>query len=258
VTDPVQFYAKGDFWTVPEVVIDPTEEALTLEPYYVLMPLPGEQEAKFLLFTPFTPANRPNMASWLAADSDPEGYGDLVAFEFGGRNVIGPGQASALMHQDTEVAQQTTLLDQQGSNVIYGDVLVIPVGEGFVYVQPLYTESQQQGLGIPEMKRVIVVNGQDVTMRNTLPEALAAAVGAAPPEPEPTEPVPGEEPPTADVGSLLAQAQEHFAAAEDALREGDLATYQAEIEAAQALIQQAAELAGVPSPAPSAEESPEG
>jgi len=258
VTDPVQFYAKGDFWTVPEVVIDPTEEALTLEPYYVLMPLPGEQEAKFLLFTPFTPANRPNMASWLAANSDPEGYGDLVAFEFGGRNVIGPGQASALMHQDTEVAQQTTLLDQQGSNVIYGDVLVIPIGEGFVYVQPLYTESQQQGLGIPEMKRVIVVNGQDVTMRNTLPEALAAAVGAAPPEAEPgEEPPPGEEP-VGDVASLLAEAQEHFAAAEAALLGGNLATYQAEIEEAERLIQEAAEVAGVSPPAPEPEESPAG
>ena len=259
VTDPVQFYAKGDFWTVPEVVIDPTQEAVTLEPYYLLLPLPGEDEARFLLFTPFTPANRPNMASWLAANSDPEGYGQLVAFEFGGRNVIGPGQASALMHQDTEVAQQTTLLDQQGSNVIYGDVLVIPVGQGFVYVQPLYTESEQQGLGIPELKRVIVVNGQDVSMESTLPEALAAAVGAAPPEPEPAEePEPGEEP--TDVASLLAEAQTHFAAAEAALMEGDLATYQAEIEAAEGLIQQAAELAGAPSPgpevSPGAEESP--
>ncbi|MGH2766960.1 MAG: UPF0182 family protein [Actinomycetota bacterium] len=259
VTDPVQFYAKGDFWTVPEVVIDPNVDAETLEPYYVLMPLPGEQEARFLLFTPFTPANRPNMASWLAANSDPDGYGDLVAFEFGGRNVIGPGQAAALMHQDTDVAQQTTLLDQLGSNVIYGDVLVIPVGQGFVYVQPLYTESQQQGLGIPEMKRVIVVNGQDVTMRNTLPEALAAAVGAAPPT---EEPVPGEVPvpvggPPADVTALLAEAQEHFAAAEAALREGDLATYQAEIEEAERLIQDAAELAGVP-PSPEPQGSPGG
>jgi uncharacterized membrane protein (UPF0182 family) len=252
VTDPVQFYAKGDFWTVPEVVIDPTQGALRLEPYYVLMPLPGEEEARFLLFTPFTPANRPNMASWLAANSDPEEYGKLVAFEFGGRNVIGPGQASALMHQDTEVAQQTTLLDQQGSNVIYGDVLVIPIGQGFVYVQPLYTESQQQGLGIPELKRVIVVNGQDVSMQNTLPEALAAAVGAPPPEVEPgEEPVPGAE---ADVAGLLAQAQDQFQAAEEALAAGDLAAYEDAIEQAEALIQQAAELAGAPSPAP--EESP--
>jgi uncharacterized protein len=254
VTDPVQFYAKGDFWTVPQVVIDPTAEAVTLEPYYVLMPLPGEEEAKFLLFTPFTPANRPNMASWLAANSDPEEYGQLVAFEFGGRNVIGPGQASALMHQDTEVAAATTLLDQQGSNVIYGDVLVIPLGQGFVYVQPLYTESQQQGIGIPELKRVIVANGQDVTMENTLPEALAGAVGAVAPAPgeptEPTEPTePGEPaPPPADVASLLAEAQQHFEAAQAALEAGDLATYQAEIEAAQALVAQAAELSGVPSP----------
>jgi uncharacterized membrane protein (UPF0182 family) len=253
VTDPVQFYAKGDFWTLPQVVIDPTEQARTLEPYYLLLPLPGETEARFILFSPFTPASRPNMVSWLAANSDPEAYGDLVAFEFGGRNVIGPGQAAALMHQDTDVSRETSLLDQRGSNVIYGDVLVIPIGQGFVYVQPLYTESEQTGQGIPEMKRVIVVNGQNVIMRNTLGEALAEAVGQLVPPEEPTEPGEPTEPtePAGDVASLLAQAQQHFEAAQAALEAGDLATYQAETEAAQAAVAQAAALAGVPTPAPS-------
>jgi uncharacterized protein len=253
VTDPVQFYAKGDFWSLPQVVIDPTANPVGLEPYYLLVPLPGETEPRFVLFSPFTPADRPNMVSWLAANSDPDTYGQLVAFEFGGRNVIGPGQAAALMHQDTEVARETSLLDQRGSNVIYGDVLVIPVGQGFVYVQPLYTESEQTGQGIPELKRVVVVNGQTVAMENTLQEALASAVGAAPPEvpagevpapEEPGPPTPPPEEPAGDVASLLAEAQEHFEAADAALAAGDLATYQAEVEAAEAAIAQAAELAG--------------
>jgi uncharacterized membrane protein (UPF0182 family) len=253
VTDPVQFYAKGDFWSVPQVVIDPTMSAVTLEPYYLLVPLPGETEPRFVLFTPFTPADRPNMVSWLAANSDPESYGQLVAFEFGGRNVTGPGQAAALMHQDTEVSRETSLLDQRGSNVIYGDVLVIPIGQGFVYVQPLYTESEQAGQGIPELKRVVVVNGQTVTMQDNLQEALAVAAGVAPPEEpapeEPGEPIPPPEEPTGDIASLLAEAQQHFEAADAALQAGDLATYQAEVEAAEAAIAQAVQLAGAGAPA---------
>jgi uncharacterized membrane protein (UPF0182 family) len=254
VTDPVQFYAKGDFWAVPDVPIDPTEGPVRLEPYYVLLPLPGEEETKFLLFSPFTPANRPNMVAWMAANSDPEEYGQLTSFQFGGRNVTGPGQAAVLMHQDPDVSRETSLLDQRGSNVIYGDLLVIPVGQGFVYVQPLYLESQQ-GAAIPELKRVVVVNGQDVVMENTLPEALATAVGAAPPT-EPTEPTEPGEPtePTADVAGLLAEAEAHFEAAEAALQAGDLATYEAEIEEARSLVQQAAELSGgtaTPEPSPS-------
>jgi uncharacterized membrane protein (UPF0182 family) len=253
VTDPVQFYAKGDFWSIPQVSIDPTVGSVPLEPYYLLLPLPGEEEARFILFTPFTPANRPNMVAWMAANSDPEGYGDLTSFQFGGRNVIGPGQAAVLMHQDPDVSRETSLLDQRGSNVIYGDLLVIPVGQGFVYVQPLYLESEQSGQGIPEMKRVIVVNGQDVLMRNTLDEALAAAVGVAPPTEEPTEPGEPTEP-AGDVAALLADAQQHFEAAEAALQAGDLATYEAEIDQARELVQQAAELSGAPpevSPEPS-------
>jgi uncharacterized membrane protein (UPF0182 family) len=256
VTDPVQFYAKGDFWSIPQVSIDPTVGAVPLEPYYLLLPLPGEEVTRFILFTPFTPANRPNMVAWMAANSDPEEYGVLTSFQFGGRNVIGPGQAAVLMHQDPDVSRETSLLDQRGSNVIYGDLLVIPVGRGFVYVQPLYLESEQAGQGIPEMKRVVVVNGQDVLMRNTLGEALAAAVGAAPPTEEPAEPGEPTEP-AGDVAALLAQAEQHFEAAEAALQAGDLATYEAEIDAARRLIQQAAELTGAtPAPEGSPEPSP--
>jgi uncharacterized protein len=257
VTDATQFYAKGDFWSIPQVSIDPTVGAVPLEPYYLLLPLPDQEEAQFILFTPFTPAERPNMVAWMAANSDPEGYGTLSSFQFGGRNVTGPGQAAVLMHQDPDVSRETTLLDQRGSDVIYGDLLVIPVGQGFVYVQPLYLVSEQIGQSIPEMKRVVVVNGQDVVMENTLDEALAGAVGAPVPT-EPTEPAEPGEPtePAADVASLLAQAQQHFVAAEAALQAGDLATYQAELEQAEQLVQQAAELSGAPAPEPTP--SPQG
>jgi hypothetical protein len=263
VTDPAQFYAKEDFWSIPQVSTDPgSESASPLEPYYVLLPLPGQEAEgeRFVLFTPFTPAERPNMVAWLAADSDPEHYGRLVGLEFQSQNVPGPANAAALISQDTDVAQQVTLLGQLGSRVIYGDLLAIPIGQSFLYVQPLYTRSAQEASSIPELKRVILVNGGNVTMASSLAGALQDAFGELPPGvEEPTEPGEPEEPAEPglgeDVTSLLAEAEEHFRAAEQALAEGDLGTYQREIEQARELIARAAELAGA-TPAP--EESPQG
>jgi len=256
VADPAQFYAKEDFWSVPEVQTDPEAQTTTeLEPYYVLLSLPGEDEPRFRLFTPFTPLNRPNMVAWMAAESDPEEYGKLVSFEFQGLNVNGPRQVTTFILQDTEVSQQVTLFGQLGSRVVYGDILAIPIGSSFLYVQPLYLESQ--GAGIPELKRVVVVNGENVEMADTLSDALAELFGAAAPEAGPGEPGPEEPAPEGDLAELLAQAQAHFEAADAALRNGDLATYQAEIEQAAALIQQAAAAAGV-EPTPQPQESPAG
>ena len=273
VTDPGQFYAKEDFWTVPRVRPDPTRvaaegtdveeesgqasDAEELEPYYLQLPLPGEQDSAFRLFTSFTPLNRPNMVAWMAAESDPESYGQLTSFEFSEQNVTGPPQAAALISQDTEISQEVSLLDQLGSQVNFGDLLAIPIGQSFLYVQPLYTEAAGGG-AIPELKRVIVVSGERVEMANTLSEALQEEFQAdAPTEEPPVDPgteEPGTEEPTQTVGALLVEAQAHFDAAEAALAAGDLGTYQTEIELARDLVQQAAQLAGVeatPSPTPS-------
>jgi uncharacterized membrane protein (UPF0182 family) len=269
VTDPGQFYAKEDFWTVPRVRPDPTaasegedgaspdaesgqaSDAEELEPYYLQLPLPGEEESAFRLFTSFTPLNRPNMVAWMAAESDPGTYGQLSSFEFAQQNVTGPPQAAALISQDTEVSQQVSLLDQLGSRVNFGDLLAIPIGQSFLYVQPLYTEAAGGG-AIPELKRVIIVSGERVEMADTLGDALQEEYQAgAPTEEPPPEEEPGTEEPSLDVATLLAEAQTHFEAAEAALAEGDLGTYQTEIEAARTLVQQAAQLAGVaPSPTP--------
>ena len=196
------------------------------------------------------------MVSWMAADSDPESYGELISFEFGAGNVKGPGQAAVVMHADPDVSRETSLLDQRGSNVIYGDLLVIPIGQSFVYVQPLYLESEQEETSIPEMKRVVVLNGDNVVMANTLAEAMAAVVGAEPvpeePGEEPTEEPQGEQ----TVATLLAEAQAHIDAANAALAAGQLGTYQSEIDAATALIQEACGLTPGCAPAET-EASPE-
>lgn len=246
VTEPDQFYQKEDFWSVPRVARNPQAQATELEPYYVLLTLPGQTEEKFLLFIPFTPADRPNMVAWLAASGDPEDYGEMRSFEFSGANITGPAQATALISQDTEVSREVSLFDQLGSDVIYGDILAIPIGDSFIYIQPLYLQSSQEETAIPEMKRVVVVNGERVAFGPGLAETLAAAIGEpAPPEGGPTPPPEDEPGPPPEVAELLLEAERHFEAAEAALRRGDLATYQREIDAARALIEEAVERSGV-------------
>ena len=271
VTEPDVFYQKQDFWQVPA---DPTAGGVVtssdgtvsaeadpatlprLRPAYMLSRLPDQTEESFRLVVPFVPEGRNNMVAWLTASSDPGDYGSLIAYRFpSGRNIEGPSQVFARMNQDEAFSRERTLLGQTGSRVLFGDFLVIPVEETFLYVQPVYVRASQQA-SLPELKFVLVVNGSDseVSLGSTLDEALDAAIGADD-EQEPTEPTePGEpgEPqePTEPTGSveqqieeLLAEALTHFIAADEALREGDLATYQEEIALAEDLVAEAEALA---------------
>jgi uncharacterized membrane protein (UPF0182 family) len=257
VTDPDVFYRKADFWAIPlDPTVSSTETSIAMRPYYVLMRLPGESEEAFVLILPFTPLERQNMVAWVAARSDPgEDYGQIVGFQFpSGQNVDGPTQVFARINQDQRFSQERTLLGQGGSSIRFGDFLVVPIEDSLLYVQPVYVVSDQPN-AIPELKRVIVVNGVEIGIGDTLREALADSLGVAVP------PEDGEQPPpttgTVDeqVNELLRQAADHFAAADAALTQGDLATYQSEIEAAAAAIEQAQTLLGA-QPSPSATPSP--
>jgi uncharacterized protein len=256
VTDPNVFYGKQDFWALP---IDPTiagSDQARMRPYYVLMRLPGEAEETFVLILPFTPLDRQNMVAWLAAKSDPgPEYGDIVSFEFpSGVNVDGPTQVFSRINQDARFSAERTLLGQGGSSIVFGDFLVIPLQDSLLYVQPVYVESNQPN-AIPELKRIVVVNGTKIGIGSSLRAALTDSLGEVVP------PEDGEQPPPQgteeqQIQALLDQAAQHFVAADAALRAGDLATYQSEIEAAQDATTQAQELiAGLlgvqPSPSPS-------
>ncbi len=266
VQDPAAFYRKQDFWEVPS---DPTQQsevlgadglaspatesnAQTLLPSYQLMRLPGDAEERFHLVIPFQPENRLNMVGWMAANSDPEGYGELVAFTLpSGRDVDGPGLVFSRVNSDEEFSEARTLLGTGGSRVLFGDLLTIPIEDSILYVLPVYVRAAGAS-AVPELELVLVVNGSTVTLAGSLPEAIEGATGA----------VSGEEPPpdggegTVDqqVEQLLVDAVRHFAAAEEALRAGDLARYQAEQEQAQALVERANELLGTPPPEGPADE----
>ncbi|MGH2829237.1 MAG: UPF0182 family protein, partial [Actinomycetota bacterium] len=181
ITDPVDFYSKNDVWGIPTnpSVTDFIEQ---MPPYYVLMRLPGQKEAEFVLMLPFRPfsdpktAARTNMTAWLAARSDPGRYGKLVSFVYGkSSNVPGPEQVYARINNDQIVRQQLTLLDPESKRIKFGDLLVIPVGEGVLYVQPLYLKSTQSPL--PEFKRVVVVAGDQIRIGETLNDALRSLFG---------------------------------------------------------------------------------
>jgi hypothetical protein len=251
VEDAGQYFSGEDFWGLPK---DPDSDERTLTPYYVLMRLPGEEREEFVLFVPFTPNNRPNMIAWFAAKSDPESYGELTAFEFqSGQSIDGPVQISRRINQDTDVSQQRTLLGQAGSNVVFGNLLAIPVENSFLYVQPMYLEATGSAGGIPELKRVILVHGQTVTIADTLQEALDESFGTGGGDEEPPPPPDDTE---RTIEELLAEALRHFNLAETALRNSDLATYQREIALAREAVLRAQELlaegSGTPDPTPTA------
>ena len=256
VQDPAAFYRKQDFWEIPP---DPTlqqevtgpdgvpspapgSSARKLLPSYQLMRLPEAAEERFHLIIPFQPENRLNIVGWMAANSDPEGYGELVAFTLPpGRDVDGPGIVFSRVNSSEEFSEARTLLGTGGSQVLFGDLLTIPIENSILYVLPVYVRAAG-ATAVPQLELVLVVNGSTVTLARSLPDALEAATGATTGE-EPEPPPDGGGTVGQQIERLLSEAVTHFAAAQEALRNGDLATYQSELEQAQALVERANELA---------------
>ena len=213
--DPVAFYNKEDVWTIP------TEQyqagSRLVEPYYLIMRLPGEEEPEFILMTQFTPRNRNNMVAWMAARCDGDRYGERILFRFPKRELVfGPAQIEARIDQDTDISRDLTLWGQRGSQVIRGHLLVIPVNDTLLYVEPIYLQAEATGL--PELKRVVVAYGDKVEMAETLDLALQAVFGQG--GATPTPPI-GEQ----TLADLIARAQSLFEQAETAAREGNWAEY---------------------------------
>jgi uncharacterized membrane protein (UPF0182 family) len=200
----------------------------------VLMRLPGEQKAEYLLILPFTPHNRQNMISWLAARNDTPNYGQLVLYQLPKDTVIfGPSQIGNRIQENTAISSQFTLWNQSGSQVQQGHLLVVPVGKTFLYFEPVYLRATNTS-SLPEFKKVILADTQHVVWDDTLDGALAQLVGAAPPTTTPP-PGPGT---TATCGDLVTQANQHYLAAQDKLKAGDFAGYASEIQQVGTLLQQ--------------------
>ena len=237
MTNPSVFYNREDQWEVP--IVDGEQ----MEPYYTIMRLPGEEKAEFIQMLPFTPRGRNNLAAWMVARSDREVYGRMLAFQFPKQKLIfGPAQVVARINQNQEISPQITLWNQQGSEVIQGTLLVIPIEEALLYVRPIYLRAS--GGRIPELKQVVVAYQNQIAMEATLDLALDRLFGGATPRPSPTTPStiladtgsasdaspPPAETSAAALGTLTQQAQEHYSRALQAQRDGDWARYGEEIE----------------------------
>lgn len=227
------FYNKEDQWEIPLL-----GEGNSLDPImrHMIMKLPGEQNEEFILMIPFTPRQKDNLSAWLVARSDGDNYGKLVVYRFPKQSLVfGPKQIINRINQDAEISRQVSLWDQRGSQVIRGNLLVIPIEESLLYVQPLYLRAE--GGKIPELKRVIVAYKNNIAMEDTLEKAIQKIFGGSLREDNagrPTEPKKpaGKGDDTAENNErarLIQQAQDHYERALEAQRKGDWATYGEEI-----------------------------
>jgi uncharacterized membrane protein (UPF0182 family) len=236
MNDPQVFYNQEDLWSWAEEVV--TGERVRIEPYYVIMRLPDESDEEFVLMMPYTPSSKQNMVAWLYARNDGERYGELGVYKFPKQRLVyGPMQIESRIDQDPIISQQLSLWNQRGSQVIRGNLLVIPIDRAILYVEPIYLQAEASQL--PELRRVIVAYGNRIAMEETLGAALASVMGIGYAE----EPPPGEDvetPPESGVplsamgegfATLIQQADGHYQAAQGCLQLGDWTCYGREMDA---------------------------
>lgn len=230
MTSPQVFYNREDVWEPATEIYGVSERTLEVRPYYLVTRLPDSDAEEFVLMQPTTPRGRANMIAWLIARSDGEDYGRLMAYKMPKEKLIyGPMLVERRIDQDTEVSREITLWSQRGSDVIRGNLLVIPIEDSFIYVEPLYLRATQSGM--PELKRVLVVRDEKVVMAENLELALQEAF--APDESfEHTVDSSADEiaatPPS--LRTLTRQAVTEYEAAQEKLRVGDFSGYGEYIE----------------------------
>ena len=224
MTVPQVYYNREDLWVLPEETY--AGKVAPMQPYYILMKLPGSDQLEYLLMTPFTPQKRNNMISWMAARCDFPEYGKMLFYQLPKEKLIyGPMQIEAMINQNTTIAQQLTLWDQKGSRVIRGNLIAVPIENSFMYVVPLYLTAE--GTDFPQLKRVIVISGDKVAMEPTLDEAIQSVFGTQ--QPQSAEQAPRGHP-------ELGQARAQFDAAQKAMQQGDWGNFGKAMDALKRLL----------------------
>jgi hypothetical protein len=285
VTDPGVFYQGNDAWELPPSADSGgkgTPTQLGLEAYYVQMRIPGEPNPEFVLLQPMVPQGRQNMIAWVAAHNDPGSYGDVSVFDYpSNSNIFGPQQMEALTTSNKDISNQLTLWNNQGSNVILGNLLVIPLQDTILYIEPVYLQATSNGL--PILQKVIVGTPTQVVWGDTLQDALdqiyagkgstgtggsvapgpsasgspgiTASPGASLTSPPAATPTAAGSPsalPSVSLSGtaqqLVSEANDHFVAAQTAARNGDWATYGKEMAIVQEILGQLEKVVGTPAP----------
>ncbi len=228
---PQVFYNSEDLWTLPSEKY--AGNAIAMEPYYILMRLPGKERLEFLLMLPLTPQGRDNMIAWVAARSDQPDYGKLLVYKLPKEKLIlGPMQVEAMIDQDPTISRQLSLWDQRGSKVIRGNLLVIPIGHSFIYVEPVFLIAE--GNNIPQLRRVIVAYGDRVAMEPSIDQAIAFLFGQqivrATDQPQSVVSPAGQD--------SLQEVRVNFEAAQQALQNGDWQEFGRAMERLQQYLEQ--------------------
>jgi uncharacterized membrane protein (UPF0182 family) len=212
----------------------------------VLFRLPGEANPEFLLIMPFTPRNKNNMVSWMAVRNDGSHYGEYVSYVLPkDKTIDGPQIIANRINQNADISRDFTLFHSGGSQVQQGNLLVVPIGNSFLYFEPIYLKASQQS-GLPELKKVILADQFHLVYADSLQQAIQQLVGSAPPTITPTPGTPTTLTPAqiAQVSDLVTQANQHYQAAYAALKVGDLTTYATEIKTVGTLLSQLQAIVG--------------
>ncbi|CFW96573.1 Uncharacterised protein family UPF0182 [Syntrophomonas zehnderi OL-4] len=221
ISDPWVFYNKEDSWVLPNEIVEGKETIL--KPYYIIMRLPGEAKEEYILMLPYTPNGRNNMIAWMCARMDGDNYGKKLVYRFPKQETVyGPMQIESRINQNPEISSQLALWNRGGSSTYRGNILVIPINNSILYIEPLYLQAQASKM--PELKRVIAAYGNTVVMEENLENALVKIFGGQLNKPqEPPEEPSGD---TAfDQTQLTKLARKYYDQANQALKQGDWAGY---------------------------------
>lgn len=224
IDNPMVFYNEEDLWDIAQEKY--MSDVLQVESNYVMFKLPDEEEVEFLLTVPYTPRTKPNMTSLFVARNDGEDYGKLFIYKFPkGITVDGPMMVESRIDQNTAISEELTLWSQQGSRVLRGNMIIVPIGNSLLYVEPIYLESDNEN-SLPEMKRVVVSFKDKIVMKESLKEALENIFGTmdeVQEEVPPSEEI--EEREEGDIQELVNKANELYNSAKEALKDGNWADY---------------------------------
>lgn len=231
--DPQVFYNREDLWNIPQEVYKNTQQSII--PYYIIMRLPNTDSAEFILMLPLTPSKKDNMVAWMCARCDGDNYGQLLIYTLSKEKLIyGPMQIEARINQQPSISSELTLWGQQGSSVIRGNLLIIPIAHSFIYVEPVYLQSEQSEM--PQLKRVIAVQNGRLEMERDLDAALRAVFSV--------EGVPKEEQQkvfsgqlTGPLPAMAQQALDHYNKALEYLRQANWGKYGEELDQIQQILQ---------------------
>jgi uncharacterized membrane protein (UPF0182 family) len=183
--DPQVFYNKEDIWDIARNLFGQSEQPEPVQPTYIVATLPGETKPEYLLILPFTPRGKDNLIGWMAARCDVGHLGELIFYQLPKQQLVyGPMQIESRVDQDQNISKDLTLWNQQGSRVLRGNIIALPVTGGFLYVESIYIQAAEARM--PQLKKVVLVVGDRLIYRDTFDEALAELTGSPlPPQPSP-------------------------------------------------------------------------